>query len=90
MRGQAEHLATEGIDDELEAGRLQCLNTFLNHMVTILVLHTLQLVAVRLLDDQLLLLQWNRLQSLLDDTQPYICSVRCCTLERSLFTSWLF
>ena len=68
MCGQAEHLPTERIYDELQGGWLHCFDTFLDHMVAILVLDTLQHIPIQLLDDELLLVQWDGLQGLLDDS----------------------
>jgi hypothetical protein len=55
-------------NDELQAGRLNCFDTLLNNMVAILVLDALQHIAIQLLDDKLLLVQWYGLQGLLDDS----------------------
>lgn len=42
------HLSLEGVDDEVQRVRLDTLDALLHHMVTILVLHTLEHVAVQL------------------------------------------
>lgn len=42
------HLSLEGVDDEVQRVGLDTLDALLHHMVTILVLHTLQHVAVQL------------------------------------------
>ena len=41
------HLALEGVDDELQGLGLDTLDTLLHHMVPVLILHTLQHVAVQ-------------------------------------------
>lgn len=45
---QGTHLSLEGIYDEVKRVRLDTLNTLLHYMVTVLVLHTLQHMAVQL------------------------------------------
>lgn len=45
------YLSLEGIDNELKGLRLDTLDTFLYHMVSILVLYTLQNVAIQLTDN---------------------------------------
>ena len=47
--GQVVHLAAEGINDELESAGLHGLDTLLDDVVAILVLHTLQHVPVKFL-----------------------------------------
>lgn len=42
------HLSLEGVDDEVQRVGLDALDTLLYHMVPVLVLHTLQHVAVQL------------------------------------------
>lgn len=42
------HLSLKGVDDEVQRMRLNTLDTLLHHVVTVLVLHTLQHVAVQL------------------------------------------
>lgn len=45
------YLSLEGINNELKSLRLDTLDTFLYHMVSILVLYTLQNVAIQLTDN---------------------------------------
>ena len=45
------HLALEGVDDELQGLRLDTLDALLHDMVAILVLHTLEHVAIQLTHD---------------------------------------
>lgn len=45
------HLSLEGINDELQGLRLHTFDALLHHMVAILVLHTLQHVAIQLTDN---------------------------------------
>ena len=66
MGGQYEHLASECLDNELEAGGFNCLDALLNHVVAILVLDTFEHIAVKFLDDQLLLIQRDGFEGLLD------------------------
>ena len=47
--GQVVHLASEGVNDELESAGLYSLDTLLDHVVTILVFDTLQHVPVKFL-----------------------------------------
>lgn len=42
------HLSLKGVYDEVQCVRLDTLDTLLHHVVTVLVLHTLQHVAVQL------------------------------------------
>ncbi len=42
------HLTLKGVNDEVQRVRLDTLDTLLHYMVTVLVLHTLQHVAVQL------------------------------------------
>lgn len=42
------HLSLEGVNDEVQRVGLDALDTLLHHMVPVLVLHTLQHVAVQL------------------------------------------
>lgn len=42
------HLSLEGVYDEVQRVRLDALDALLDHVVTVLVLHTLQHVAVQL------------------------------------------
>ena len=48
-RGPAAHLPPEGLDDELETGGLHGLDALLHHVVTVLVLDTLENIAVKFL-----------------------------------------
>lgn len=48
------HLSLEGINNELQGLRLDTFNAFLHHMVPILILHTLQHVAIKLPDNVVL------------------------------------
>ena len=84
--GQVVHLASEGVNDELESAGLYSLDTLLDHVVTILVFDTLQHVPVKFLrgvrivmeevgvtgicylNDELLLVQRDRLQSFLNNS----------------------
>lgn len=45
---EATHLSLEGVYDEVQRVRLDALDTLLHHVVTVLVLHTLQHMAVQL------------------------------------------
>ena len=49
MGGQIEDLSTECINDELQSAWLNCLYTFLNYVITILVLDTFENIAVKFL-----------------------------------------
>ena len=49
MCGEVVHLTSEGVNDELEPGGLHRLDTFLNHVVSVLVFHTLENIAVQFL-----------------------------------------
>ena len=60
------YLASKGIDDELQAGRIDSFDTFLDDMVAILVFDALEHVAFQFGYDQFLLIQWDTLQGLLD------------------------
>mmetsp|Transcript_27113 Transcript_27113/g.66501 ORF Transcript_27113/g.66501 Transcript_27113/m.66501 type:complete len:223 (-) Transcript_27113:664-1332(-) len=46
VRGQGEHVAVEGGDDELDAGRGHTFDALLDHVVAVLILHAAQHVAV--------------------------------------------
>lgn len=50
LRASAEgtHLSLEGVDDEVQRVRLDTFDTLLHNVVTVLVLHTLQHMAVQL------------------------------------------
>lgn len=52
------HLSLEGINDEVQGVWLDTLDTLLHHVVTVLVLHTLQHMAVQF--PHHLALQWRR------------------------------
>ena len=60
------YLPPECLNNELEAGGFHSFNALLDHMVAILVFHTLQNIAIKLLDDQLLLIEGDGFKGLLD------------------------
>ena len=60
------YLAPECLNNELEARRLHSFNALLNHMVAILIFHAFQNIAIKFLDDQLLLVKGDGFKSLLD------------------------
>ena len=49
MGGEVVHLPAEGVNDELEPGGLHGLDTFLHHVVPVLVLHALENISVQFL-----------------------------------------
>ena len=50
---QVEHLPCERVDDELESARLHGLDTLLDNVVAILVLHTFQNISIEFLKSHL-------------------------------------
>ena len=49
MGGEVVDLTSEGVNNELEPGGFHRLDTFLNHVVSVLVFHTLENIAVQFL-----------------------------------------
>jgi len=71
MRRQSVHLATEGIDDELDQVRRHAFDALLDHVVTVLILDALHHVALELLDQDGLLVNVDHLQCLLQRKKPH-------------------
>lgn len=55
------YLASKSVYDELEARRFDSFDTFLDDVVSVLILHTLQNIALQLGNNEFLLLEWNAL-----------------------------
>ena len=68
MGAQRVHLAGKGADDKLKGTWLHALDALLYDMITILVFHALENVAIEFTHDLLLLLRSDRLQRFLNDS----------------------
>jgi hypothetical protein len=64
MSGQNMHLASEGFDDKLNVLSWNTLDGFLDNVIAILVLHTLQDVSLKLIDKFRLLVCKNMFKGL--------------------------
>lgn len=68
MCAECVHLTRECGDDELKCDGFDAFNTFLYHMISILILNTFQYMSVQFTNNLLLLLRWNAFECLLNDT----------------------